>query len=217
VIIVSGLALGIDGEAHKACLEEEGKTVAVLANGLDTIYPVSHTRLGNAILDRGGALICEYPPGSEPMKHQFLERNRIVAGLSMGTVVVEANEKSGALTTARLASEYGRIVFAVPGDAERMQSAGTNNLIKQGAVPVWKGKDILVELNISQEKIEQKKPKLREDLQNILDLLSQEPIHVDNLAANSGLDISKINVILIELELKGFIRNVGGMQFVKNN
>ncbi len=215
VTIISGLALGIDGAAHQATLENGGKTVAVLAHGLDMVYPSSHTQLAKNILASDGALVSEFPPGILPLRHHFLMRNRIIAGLSMGTVIVEAGEKSGALTTARVALEEGRMVFAVPGDSERPQSVGVNNLIKQGACPVTKGEEILAELNLSIEPTKQDNLKLSGDEDRVLRQISDTPIHVDSLSATIHLDIAKLNAILINCELKGLIKNVGGMRYIR--
>ena len=213
--IISGLALGIDGAAHRATLEYGGKTVAVLAHGLDMVYPASHIYLAKKILETGGALISEFPPDILPLRHHFLLRNRIIAGLSMGTVIVEAGEKSGALTTARVALEEGRMVFAVPGDSERPQSIGVNNLIKQGAYPVTKGEEILEGLNLTAEPVKSANFRLSKEEDQIFENITTEPIHIDKLAAIIKINMAKLNEILINLELKGLIKNVGGMRFIR--
>ncbi len=217
VVIVSGMALGVDGVAHKVAIGNKAKTVAVLAHGLDQIYPATHESLAKKIIECGGAIISEYPPGDLPLRHHFLQRNRIVAGLSVGTVVTEAAEKSGALTTARCAMEYGRNVYAVPGDAERRQSAGVNGLLKQGAMPVTSSEDILKDLNILQ--VENKYEK-RSDLDGqekiIVELLDQEPKHIDVIARESEIELPVLSGILMGLEMRDMVRNVGGMKFVRS-
>ncbi|MDO8513176.1 MAG: DNA-processing protein DprA [bacterium] len=216
VVIVSGLALGVDGIAHRVAVQSKAKTVAVLANGLDQVYPPSHSNLAKQILENGGALVSEYSPGTLPLKHHFLERNRIIAGFSMGTLIVEAGKISGALRTAGCALEYGRSVYAVPGDAERPQAAGVNNLIKQGAIPVTTGEDILGDLNIQTEVKERKDSvKLTDHEKLVLDALSSEPVHIDLLAREIKLEISVLSVILIGLEMRDLAKNVGGMNYIK--
>ena len=143
--IVSGLAKGIDAEAHRGCILSEGKTIAVLGNGLDTIYPQENIPLAKKILEKGGAIISEYPLGERPQKQNFPERNRIVSGMSKGVIVVEAKEKSGTLITVDFALEQGRDVFVVPGNINNDNSKGTNELIKQGAKIITNYKDVLEE------------------------------------------------------------------------
>lgn len=143
--IVSGLALGIDTNAHKGCLMNNGKTIAVLAHGLDMIYPIQNTDLANKIIENGGAIISEYPVGIKPKKENFPERNRLISGLSNGVVVIEAKEKSGALITVESALEQGKDVFAIPGNINSINSIGTNNLIKEGAKITTCVNDILEE------------------------------------------------------------------------
>ena len=142
--VVSGLARGIDGAAHRGCVEATGVGVAVLGSGVDVWYPKEHEELGESLIDRGGAVISEYPPGTGPEPWRFPARNRLISGLSAVVVVVEAADKGGALITARLAAEQGREVFAVPGDVQRRTSVGTNLLIRDGALPIL-GTDDLIE------------------------------------------------------------------------
>lgn len=145
--IVSGLALGIDGAAHRGALVASAScpTIAVVAHGLERTYPPSHTSLAEAIIDRGGAIISEYPPGTEPFKHHFLERNRIVAGLSLGVVVIQAGARSGSLVTARFAAEYGRDVFVLEAEADDAACCGGANLIEEGAIPIAGAREVLQE------------------------------------------------------------------------
>ena len=146
--IISGLALGVDGLAHQATLDVHGRTIAVLGSGLNNIYPSAHKKLAEDIIKSGGAVISEYSPDKQPSKTTFPARNRIIAGLCLGILVIEAPEKSGALITARFALEQGREVFAVPGSIYSKNSIGTNQLIKMGARPVTKPEDILQGLNL---------------------------------------------------------------------
>lgn len=147
VCVVSGLALGIDGAAHRGALTASAScpTVAVVAHGLERTYPPSHTLLAESIIARGGAIISEYPPGTEPFKHHFLERNRIVAGLSLGVVVIQAGERSGSLVTARFAAEYGRDVFVLEAEADDSACSGGANLIEEGAIPIAGAREVLQE------------------------------------------------------------------------
>ena len=147
ITIISGLAKGIDSFAHIGALYGKGKTVAVLGNGIDTIYPKENTKIAEKILEYGGCIVSEYPIGAAIKKQNFPARNRIISGLSNGLVVVEAKERSGSLITADFALEQGRDVFAVPGNITSKQSYGTNELIKQGAIPVMSYKDILKEMH----------------------------------------------------------------------
>lgn len=146
--VVSGLARGVDGAAHRGCLDARGAGMAVLGSGIDVWYPREHRALGEGLIASGGAVISEYPPGTRPEPWRFPARNRIISGLSAAVVVVEAAEKGGALITARLAAEQGREVFAVPGDVDRRTSTGTNLLIRDGAVPVLGGDDLIEALSL---------------------------------------------------------------------
>ncbi len=219
ITIVSGLALGIDSLAHKTAIKEKGRTVAVLGNGLDRIYPVSNKKLAERIINSFGAIFSEYPLGTPPLKHHFPYRNRIISGLSLGTLVIEAGRESGALITAKYALEQNREVFAVPGNIFHQTSQGTNNLIKLGAKAVTRASDILDELNLNQVSkfIENKKiiPATKEE-EIILKFLSKEPIHIDKLAQLSNLDIATVNSTLILMEMKGKVKNLGANNYIIN-
>lgn len=217
--IVSGLALGIDALAHGASLEVKGKTIAVIASGLDqkNIYPSQNRYLADKIISSGGLVISEYPIGTMPLRHHFPQRNRIISGLSHATLVIEAGEKSGALITAMHALDQNREVFAVPGSIYSQSSAGTNSLIKMGAKLVAGSHDIIESLNLSQAAafIENKKviPESAEE-ELILKQLSYEPLHVDEIKNLTKLDTSIINSTLTIMEMKGIIKNLGGMNYV---
>ncbi len=219
ITIVSGLALGIDTLAHNTTLDSGGKTIAVLGSGLDqqSIYPSSNRYLANKIVESGGIVFSEFPLSALPMKHHFPQRNRIIAGLCLATLVIEASEKSGALITARYALEQNREVFAVPGSIFAVNSIGTNNLIKLGAKVVSTVSDIIETLDLTQvaEYIDNKKiiPESTEE-ESILLHLSHEPIHIDELIKLTKFDASVINSTLTIMEMKGMIKNLGGTQYV---
>ncbi len=214
IIIVSGLALGIDGIAHRAALEAKGMTIAVLANGLDAIYPSSHRDLAKKIIENGGALISEYAPGTPALPHQFLERNRIVSGLADAVVVVEAATRSGTLSTAAHALSQGREVFAVPGNITSPLSAGCNNLIKQGATPVTGSEDIL-EIIAPQQEIAQTRLTLGDTPEEvvILQLLQNGVRDGEEVLIKSGLEAITFNQTLTMLEIKGQIKALGANQW----
>ena len=213
-IIVSGLALGIDGKAHETTLKREGKTWAVLGTGLDrnSLYPSSHRYLAEKIIKTGGVLISEYPCGTLPLKYNFPRRNRLIAGLSLGTLVIEASESSGALITAFYALEENRDVFAVPGNIYHLNSQGTNKLIKMGARIVCSAQDIFenYHLKFSPSKKDSKLSSLEE---KVLILLKEEPKNIDELIKVLSLDTQKLLATLTFMEMKGLIKNLGDGRF----
>jgi DNA processing protein len=216
VTVVSGLARGIDAEAHRAALEAGGRTIAVLGSGLDNVYPPENRALAEAI-SRAGALVSDYPLGTPPDSSNFPPRNRIISGLSKAVVIVEAGEDSGALITADYAAEQGRDVFAVPGSIFQRTSRGTNKLIQQGAKPILGASDILEELNLTLVS-EYKQARLvlpaDETEQKLLACLSAEPMHVDDIGALVGLPIAQVSSALALMELKGLVRQAGGMNYI---
>ena len=216
ITIISGLARGIDSVAHRAALDVGGKTVAVFGSGLDIVYPGENAKLAQAIVEHG-ALVSEYPLGVNPKAENFPLRNRIMSGLSLGVLVVEAGERSGALITAQQAVEQNREVFAVPGSILSPASQGTNRLIQEGAKLVRNHADILQELNltivIQQAEIGEFSP-ANEVESAILKQLSSEPNHIDEICRRSGLTTSEVSSTLAMLELKGIARQVGSMNYV---
>jgi len=217
VTVVSGLAIGIDSEAHRAALAAGGRTVAVLASGVDQVYPLRNRDLAAQIRAQG-ALVSDYPPGTAAEPRNFPPRNRIISGLSLGVVVVEAGERSGALITSDFAAEQGRDVLAVPGSIFSAASRGCHDLIAQGARLVRGVEDILDELHLTQAAAQQESR--REVLESevearVLALLSFEPQHIDELGRLSGLPIAVVSSTLTLMELKGLVRQVGGMQYVR--
>lgn len=208
--IISGLALGVDGLAHQSCLDVNGRTIAVLGSGLNQIYPSIHKKLAEKIIQSGGAIISEYPPDTRPEKWTFPMRNRIIAGLSLGVLVIEAPEISGALITARCALDFGREVFAVPGNIYSQNSVGTNQLIKLGAKPVTKAEDILDALNLELA-LEQKreiKPASKEE-KIILEILAAGPVHIDEIIKKTKLDSPIVSSTLTMMEITGKVRHIG--------
>lgn len=222
-VIVSGLAFGIDAIAHEAALEGEGLTLAVLGSGSDdvTLSPQSHLDLAHRIIDSGGAVITELAPGTPGSVGTFPARNRIMAGMSLGTIVIEAAEESGSLITARLALDYNRTVFAVPGSIFSPVSTGTNALLKEGARVVTGIQDILEELapHLSYEKKKKNDATLIESLsaeeKEILRHISHEPLHVDKIIEASRLETTRVNAILTELEMHGLVKNIGNLHYTR--
>ena len=209
VVIVSGLALGVDGIAHRAAIEAGGQTIAVLPCGIDKIYPASHHQLARDILSRGGAIISEYPPGTEPFRTNFIARNRIVSGISDGLLITEAAAKSGTLHTANFALDQGRMVMAVPGNINSFLSVGTNNLIKAGAVPVTEANDILLALDLPTAQTETAITGANREETLILELISSGITEANELLSKSMLSPALFNQTLTMLELGGRIRPLG--------
>lgn len=213
ICVVSGLAYGIDKLAHQQSLSADSATVAVLAGGLDKIYPADHTKLAEEIVERGGALISEYPPGSKPEAFRFPIRNRIVAGLSDVTLVIEAGIKSGTLTTARSAIDYNRDVMAVPGEITRASSEGSNYLLKQGAILIDSPDQLLEYFGI--QAVEEL-PTIDKPANELLDLLLETPRTIDALVNMTKLPIEEVLTKLTELELGGLVyQTVGGEYHLK--
>lgn len=216
ITVISGLARGIDGQAHRSALERGGRTIAVLGSGVDVIYPSEHRGLARDILG-GGALVSEYPLGTKPEARNFPARNRIISGLCLGVVVVEAGTRSGALITADFASEQGRDVFAVPGNIFQRSSQGCNRLIRDGATPALSVSDIVEHLNLTmveqQAEVRAAVPDTPVE-SRLLDRLSAEPTHVDELCRAVALPIAQVSSTLALMELKGIVRQVGGMKYI---
>lgn len=221
ITIVSGLARGIDTLAHWTALEAGGRTIAVLGSGISeqAIYPPENKKLAQAIAKQG-AVISEFPPQAPPLAQYFPQRNRIIAGLSLGTLVIEAPDRSGALITAKQALEQNREVFAVPGSLFSPNSFGTNNLIKMGAKLVNQATDILEELNLNLIVENQTNKPIQADNQEealILAQLSYEPLHIDKIITRTKLPTTTINSTLSLMEVKGKIRNLGSHNYIKAN
>ena len=216
VTVVSGLARGVDAIAHQSALKAGGRSIAVLGCGVDKIYPPEHTQLAEKMI-LSGALLSDYAPGTPPDAANFPPRNRIISGISMATVVVEAGETSGALITAQFAVDQGREVFSVPGSILAPQSKGTNRLIAEGAHPLLSGRDLLDALNLTRvtEQRDVRKILPGNELEaKLLGVLTHEPLHMDDIRNITGLPIESVSATLVMLELKGLVRQVGGMNYV---
>jgi len=218
ITIISGLAKGIDTFVHKTALEKGGRTIAVLGSGIDlkSLYPASNRGLAEKIINNG-AILSEYPPGTRAKKYFFPQRNRIISGLSLGVIVIEAPHKSGALITANCALEQNREVFAVPGPVYSSSSEGTNRLIQSGAKLTMNANDVLEELNlplILKKKSFELKTKEEEI---IVKILNKEPLHLDEIIKQSKLKPDEANSVLIILELRGVVKNLGNNYFILNN
>ena len=216
--IVSGMAPGIDTFAHRGALDAGGKTIAVLGDSLDegSIYPRNNVNLSREISQKG-LLLSDYPPIMSAGKLTFPARNRIIAGLSLGTIVVEAGEQSGALLTAQMALDYGREVFSVPGSIFSPQSTGTNGLIKRGARLVSSVSDILEELELflaHEKKPTTPKVAGTKEEELILKTLTHEPLHIDNIGKLTKLSMAIVSSTLSMMEIKGWVKNIGGQNYI---
>lgn len=234
ITIVSGLARGIDTSAHRGAIEAKGRTIGVLGTGLDSIYPKENTRLAEEILEKGGALFTQFPLGTPPLKDNFPYRNRIISGLSLGVLIVEASERSGSLITARLAMEQNREVMAVPGNITSGNSFGTNYLIKAGAKLVQQWQDVVAELpseiaaSILPPKVEERSNGRSSKQQDLIpsDLSDHEraiwpllpvddSIHIDVLLEESRLSFGDLNAALVGLDLRDLIRVLPGKNYAR--
>ena len=207
LLVISGLARGVDGEAHRGALEAKGTTTAVLGCGIDRDYPAAHAQLAARIC-KNGLVVSEYAPGVEPAPWRFPARNRVIAGLASATIVVEARERSGALITADFALEAGREVFAVPGEITSALSSGTNALLRLGATPLTSVADVFESLAV--EVAVPAPPELGETSRRVLEALGREPGGVDDLVRETGLDAAAIATTLAELELTGVVAEAEG-------
>lgn len=221
IVICSGLARGIDSQAHRAALEVAGKTTAVLGSGLDVMYPPENDRLAQEIT-QNGLLVSEFALGTKPVPYNFPRRNRIISGLCFGVLVVEAAQKSGSLITAAQALEQNRTVFAVPGNINSPRCAGTNALIKNGAKLVVNAADILEEIPFVTAELFKKAqgvnaPKLEGNEKNVYDKLESSPLHIDSLIDLLSIDSTQVMTVLFSLELRGLVKSLPGKYFVKNS
>jgi DNA processing protein len=217
ITIVSGLARGIDAIAHKTAVELGGRTLAVLGSGLDCIYPAENRTLAQEIRQGHGAIISEYGLGVQPEAKNFPPRNRIISGLSLGVIIVEAGERSGALITTNFALEQNREVFAVPGNINSPASKGPNRLIQEGAKLVMQVEDVLEELNlrmvVERTAVQMVLPETAEEVA-LYTHLSAQPVHIDELSRATGLPSALVSSTLTLMELKGMVQQVGGMNYI---
>jgi DNA processing protein len=219
ITIVSGLARGIDTIAHRETLKFGGRTIAVLGSGLDVIYPNENRKLVEEICEKG-TIISEFPLGTKPNRGNFPIRNRIISGLCHATVVVEAGDRSGAILTALNAVDQNRDIFAIPGRITDKQSIGSNRLIRNGAIPVASGEEIIRELNPRLfNPVKSVQSAIKIDLTDseriILEHLGHDPVHIDELAKSVDMNITSVLQILLKLEMKNAIQQIGGKQFVR--
>lgn len=219
ITIASGMAVGIDTIAHQTTLQEKGKTIAVLGNGFNHIFPPENRELYQQIIENGGLVITEYPPEERAKSNNFLERNRIVSGLALGILVVEAAHRSGTSVTAKLARQQGRKIFALPHEVNDLHGVGTNRLIREGAKIVTSTEDIIKEFSFLQYKTPQKEeikiPISRKicknkDYNEVYQLITEKPISLNEISKKSNKNIIEINHILLMLELDGYIEKVVG-------
>jgi DNA processing protein len=219
IVIVSGMARGVDSMAHKGALEGGGKTIAVLGCGVDICYPSEAHALRKRIIENG-CVVSEYPPGTQPHKAFFPARNRIISGLSHAVVVVEASRKSGTLITVDTAHDQGREVLAVPGNISNKLSEGTNRLIRDGAFPVMDYTDVLFALGISDEAepapMKNEGIILAPDEKRVYDVVNLAAVHVDAILAQTGLNASQVHLVCIALELKKLIKKLPGARYIRN-
>lgn len=217
ITVVSGLARGIDAIAHKTAVDLGGRTLAVLGSGLDAIYPADNRALAQEITQGHGAIISEYGLGIQPEAKNFPPRNRIISGLSLGVIIVEAGERSGALITTNFALEQNRDVFAVPGNISSPASQGPNKLIQEGAKLVTRVEDVLEELNLhmvaERTAVQLVLPETAEEIA-LYTQLSAQPVHIDELSRSTGLPSALVSSTLTLMELKGMVQQVGGMNYV---
>ncbi len=218
ITIVSGLARGIDGIAHRAALDNGGRTIAVLANGLDIVYPPEHSGLARKTQEQG-AVVSEYPLGVKPNPRSFPRRNRLISGMSLGTLVIEAPETSGARWTVVHALDQNREVFCVPGSIFSPASRFTNRMIKEGAKLVSSYTDVLEELNLTVMAQQFEMPLLLETEDpgeaDLLKYLNDQPLHIDDIRRNASLPISAVSGMLSMLEIKGKVKQVGCMHYIR--
>ncbi len=218
ITIVSGLARGVDSVAHQTAVDAGGRTIAVLGSGLDCIYPSENRRLVNEIVDGQGAVLSEYGLGVQPEAKNFPPRNRVISGLSLGVIVVEAGERSGALITSKFALDQDREVFAVPGNINSPVSRGPNRLIQRGAKLVTSADDVLEELNLTMvaEKtaVQLALPESAEEAALMAHMTTQ-PVHIDELSRATGMASSLVSSTLTLMELKGIVQQVGGMNYAR--
>jgi DNA processing protein len=216
VTVISGLARGVDSAAHRSALAAGGRTIGVLGCGIDITYPPENGRLVDEMA-ANGAVISEFPLGTPPDRDHFPIRNRVISGISLGVVVVEATLRSGSLITARFALEHGREVFAVPGNADSARSAGTNRLIRQGAKLVTGVEDILEEIRLpaQTELAPPPPPRLTEEEEKVYSVLGPKAVHIDRVISLSSLPSPRVSAALLSLEIAGHVRQLPGMRFVK--
>lgn len=213
ICVISGLAQGIDTAAHLGAMHQKGKTISVLGTGLNKIYPKENEILAESIIKNGGLIISEYELYEERKSENFPKRNRIMSGLSDGILVIEARKKSGTLITARYAKEQERKVFSLPGNVDSINSSGTNELIKNGAILVTDVKDILDKFTIQNK--EENKEDVNQEYKKVYDVLGAIPMHINEICKKTNSSMAEVNQIITMLEIEGLIKSLPNNQFVK--
>ena len=214
ICVISGLAQGIDTAAHLGAMHQKGKTIAILGTGLNKIYPKENEILAESIIKNGGLVISEYELYEERKSENFPKRNRIMSGLSDGILVIEARKKSGTLITARYAKEQCKKVFSLPGNVDIINSSGTNELIKNGAILVTDIKDILDKFIIQNEE-ENKKEEVNQEYKKVYDVIGTVPMHINEICKKTNSSMAEVNQIITMLEIDGLIKSLPNNQFVK--
>ena len=214
ICVISGLAEGIDTAAHLGAMHQKGKTIGVLGTGLNKIFPEENEILASSIIKNGGLIISEYGLYGEKKSENFPKRNRIMSGLSAGILVIEAKNKSGTLITARFAKEQGKKIFCLPGNIDSKNSSGTNQLIKKGAILVTDINDILNEI-VEKPKEEKQKLKINNEYKKVYEILTNAPIHINEICKKSNTKMAEVNQIITMLEIEGLVKSLPNNEFVK--
>lgn len=223
LVITSGMAVGIDSYAHKGCISQNGKTIAVLGSGFNNIYPKENTELFKRIIDTGGAVVSEYAPSVEPSSDKFRQRNRIVSGLSIATLIIEAEYRSGTTITARYAKEQGKPVFCIPNSIENNKGVGTNEMLKNGAFLATSTDDILIKCNITKNtniKEENNNSlktqiKVSKKYKEVYDILQNQPLNTNEICKKLNLTVNEVNSKLLFMEMEGLVKRVAGNSYIK--
>lgn len=224
LVITSGMAVGIDSYAHKGCISQNGKTIAVLGCGFNNLYPKENTELFKKIINTGGAVISEYAPSIEASSDKFRQRNRIVSGLSIATLIIEAEHRSGTTITARYTKEQGKPVFCIPNSLSNNKGIGTNEMLKKGAILVTDINDILVKCNINNENnkirkadinISEETIKVNKKYREIYDILGFEEMSINEICKKLNLKLSEVNSKLLFMEMEGLVKKVAGNSYIK--
>lgn len=226
LVITSGMAIGIDSYAHKGCISQNGKTIAVLGSGFNNIYPKENAELFKKIIDTGGAVISEYAPSVEPSSDKFRKRNRIVSGLSIATLIVEAEYRSGTTITARYAKKQGKPVFCIPNSIENNKGVGTNEMLKNGAFLATNADDILIKCNIplntniKEENLKETyslktQIQVNKKYKEIYDILQDQPLNTNEICKKLNLTVNEVNSKLLFMEMEGLVKRVAGNSYIK--